>query len=204
MRPIRKIAVLSLVLASTACPRFSGMPESTTKVLGFASNCGRGATALITQYDRESDDPEPFIAIDASSLRAGDEEVTLGVQWKSRSVPFVVRINQVTHCVFASSDPVLVIEANCYKDFNPLPVCQARLNFQGLRDAPDGYQTATYTEDFVPGTYPATPPEELFGEPDLEKANERERQRVGGAMDFTTEFLDGVNQSENSNHAPDF
>ena len=196
MRLLKSSAALPLVLAITACPSLSSMPDSNIKVLGFATNCGKGATALITQYDRMSDDPEPGLAIEKSSLRPGDAEVTLGFQSRNRRLPFVARIDQITHCVFASSDPVLLIEANCYKDLDPLPRCQARLNLQGLRDAPDGYITAAYPPEAAPGQYPSTPPEHLFDETDLKAANDRERERIGSAMDFTTEFLDEANRAQ--------
>ncbi len=178
MRFTSHLTILLLATTLSACPMgFSGRPPSNTHVLGFATNCDQGATARLLSFTMHRDDGST-LNLDAPSLRTGDATLKISLQHECNRLPFVMKINEETSCVFASGHPSPLIEADCFKDNSPIPTCQARLNFLGFRPAPEPFESMAYGSDLEPGTYPASKPEELFDEPDLQRALEREYDRI--------------------------
>ncbi len=182
MRFLWKFVIATISFGTVACQGELSSAETKTHVLGFVTNCGNGATALITQFARDTDDPEPDLAMDPQSFRAGDPNMRVSSIWRGPLVPFEVLIDERIACVFPTSRPSLIVEAKCGATGSSQTTCRGRINFQGFRAAPEPYRSDTYEPHLAQGAFNATPPEKLFDEADLKHANMQERQRTGYAL----------------------
>ena len=178
------ISVLSLFMPSLmACDYLGAMPAYPVEVIGFASTCGRGASAKII-FDTHPDRKIPNMYLEADDRTNGQETIEFVSMPRPTitSGPFVVKVGSFV-CSFAQSNGMELEEVTCRLDDREGTgkACLARINLQGLR-APTLPPFDLQWQDLAEDKCPAILPEKMFAEVDAKKWRELELEQKDKSM----------------------